>query len=183
MATLNEYEKNIIALRPDKKWDDDRLNKCATVRKTLHARFPYVITYKGHYGPGILDDMDDWCREHFGDMHGECNWSECEWDWDKWHEESGLYKQLNNELYCEVERNKDCEIHREWSSTIINEHFKMIEEEYFPDQPGEHSHKGTWTSNFIVKTGYDYGYQDYCFENEEDAFYFKIMWDEEASKQ
>ena len=60
---------------------------------------------------------------------------------------------------------------------ILDEHFDMIKAR--PDKPEEHSHKGIWTGYFVVKTGYDYGYQDYCFRNPEDAFYFKIIWDGE----
>lgn len=182
MATLKEHEKNILALHSTHKWNDDRLNKCTIERKSNHERFPYIITYKGHYNPGILDEMDDWCHEHFGDKHGECDWRGCEWDWDKWHEESGLDKHLQNELYNEIEHNKDSDLHSEWSSTIINVHFEIINEGYFFDQPGDHCHKGVWISRFIVKTGYDYGYQDYCFKSGEDAMYFKIIWDEEANK-
>ena len=51
------------------------------------------------------------------------------------------------------------------------------------DDPGDHSHWGIWTSFFICKTNYDYGYEDYCFKNLEDAFYFKLIWAEEAEKR
>ena len=88
------------------------------------------MTYKGHYNPGILDAMDSWCRDKFGDMHGECHWDDCAWSWERWHEELGLSYQLDNELYNEIKRDLNSELHCDWSSTLIREHFKMIEEEY-----------------------------------------------------
>ena len=63
----------------------------------------------------------------------------------------------------------------------MDEHFEMLK--HRKDAPGEHSHWGVWRAYFVTKTGYDYGYQDFCFKNLEDAFYFKIMTAEEADKR
>jgi hypothetical protein len=30
-----------------------------------------------------------------------------------------------------------------------------------------HSHEGTWTIFWLTKTGYDYGFGDFCFSSEE----------------
>jgi hypothetical protein len=32
----------------------------------------------------------------------------------------------------------------------------------------KHSHKGTWTCRFLIKTGYDFGYNDFYFGSAED---------------
>jgi len=140
------------------------------------------------YGPGsLLDDMNDWCREKFGDKHGECYWRECEWDWDHWHEKTGLEAQLDKELYSNSgsrgsrpDRDKDPEAWDKWQEIgdkIIDDHFKMVEKRI--DAPGDHCHWGIWTSHFVCKTGYDYGYEDYCFKNISDAVYFKLVWIED----
>jgi len=127
--------------------------------------------------------MVDWCREQFSDMYGECDWDDCDLGWEKWHDNIGLQGQLDNELYDEILFDKGSELHYWWRTLIIETHYDIIKTEYFPTQPGDHCHQGTWRSNFVIKTGYDYGYQDYCFKNGEDAFYFKIMWDEEVFKR
>jgi len=41
-----------------------------------------------------------------------------------------------------------------------------------------HSHIGIWTNRWLGKTGYDYGFQDYCFKNLSDAIIFKTLYKE-----
>jgi len=171
--------------------EDKETNK--TIREKIHAKFPYVVTYSGYYGRcSLLDDMETWCREQFGLADGECRWDDCEQAWEKWYKETGLENQLDKELSEEQKNNptpdeKDKKSMKKWrdndtSHDIINDHFTMVKT--IEGQPPEdHYHIGKWTAHFVMKTGYDYGYQDYCFRNEEDAFYFKLMWAEEAERR
>ena len=90
--------------------------------------------------------MEDWCREQFGSRHGECYWHRCEWDWDRWHEESGLEAQLDNELYHKnrgprPDRDKDSKAWDKWQKIgdkIIDKHFEIAEKRV--DAPGQHCH-------------------------------------------
>lgn len=171
-------------------WPLEREKERRVEREGIHKEFPYVITYCGNYGPDfILDDMQDWCRDQFGNSGGECHWHECPQGWPYWYEKAGLEEILEKELDDNTKNNpepskKDKQAHAAWEesgSIIINEHFDMIDKR--PDAPEKHSHVGIWAHYFVCKTGYDYGYEDYCFKNTEDALYFKIMWDEEAEKR
>ena len=38
----------------------------------------------------------------------------------------------------------------------------------------EHCHKGTWKTIYRKKTGYDYCFEDFCFQNLGDATYFRL---------
>ena len=189
---IEEYFEKLRKSSPEYQWPLKRAAKEETKRDLIHKEFLYVITYSGMYGPGyLLDDMQDWCREKFGDRHGECYWRECEWEWDRWHEEVGLEAQLDKELYSNSgsrgprpDRDKDPEAWDKWQEIgdkIIDNHFKMVEKRL--DAPGEHCHWGTWTSHFVCKIGYDEGYEDFCFKNISDAVYFKLIWHEEAERR
>ncbi len=189
---IEDYIKMIQKSDPAYQWPLENIEKKKTKRQEIHEKFPYVVTYCGHYGHGsLLDDLSDWCRDKFGDCDGECHWRGCELDWDKWHQESGLEDILMKALNDERENHpkpdeKDKKAMKKWEKEdnardIIGEHFEMIKTR--TDAPEEHSHEGIWTSHFVMKTGYDYGYEDYCFKNEEDAFYFKLINDEEAERR
>lgn len=187
---IDQYFEKLRKSDPEYRWPIKDADSKKSKRKLIHEKFPHVITYSGHYGPGsLLDDMEDWCREKFRDRHGECYWIGCEWDWDRWHEEVGLEAQLDSQLYhlnrgSRPNRDDNSEAWDKWQEIggkIIDDHFKVVEKRL--DAPGEHCHWGTWTSHFICKTGYDYGYEDYCFKNISDAVYFKLMWHEEAERR
>jgi hypothetical protein len=54
--------------------------------------------------------------------------------------------------------------------------------------PGDHEHEGEWSFLWIGKTGYDYGYGEYCFENERDrdsflAAFSTFTWSEDWDKE
>lgn len=186
---IEQYFEKLSKQGPEYQWPREREKGRREEREQTHKEFPYVVTFSGLYGRGcLLDDMQDWCREQFGDEHGECEWYNCEWDWDRWHRESGLEDELDREMYegsiGPRPKSEDKEVWDNWqkeSSKLIDKHFDMLEGRL--DAPGDHSHWGIWSSFFVCKIGYDEAYQDYCFKNEEDAFYFKLMWAEEAERR
>lgn len=175
---------------PKYRWPLEGMDKKETKRQKIHKGFPYVVTYHGHYGLGsLLNDMEDWCRKNFGDCDGECYWEECPESWETWYGKTGLEdildKELNDERKIYPKPDIDDEkamkqwVKKDNARDVIGKHFEMIKT--VEGQPPEiHYHTGKWMSFFIMKTGYDYGYEDYCFKNEEDAFYFKLIWAEEA---
>lgn len=188
-VSIEQYFERLNEYGSEYQWPKKSEHERREEREQVHKEFPYVITYSGNYGRGcLLDDMQDWCREQFGDEHGECCWTGCEWDWERWHEEVGLEDELDRKTWEGPHGprpdSKDKKAWNKWqkiNNKIIDEHFEMAEARL--DAPGEHSHWGIWTTFYICKIGYDEAYQDYCFKNVEDAFYFKLMWDEEAERR
>lgn len=190
---IEYYTERLKKLDEQYHWPLENKETRRETRDKIHAKFPYVVTYSGYYGKfGLLDDMEEWCREQFGIADGECLWDECPQSWDTWYKNTGLEAQLDKELAEERKKNpkpdeKNKKALKKWqddhtSHDIITKHFDMIAKlEGKP--PEDHYHTGKWTAHFVMKTGYDYGYEDYCFENEEDAFYFKLMWAEEAERR
>lgn len=184
---IEQYFEKLRKSDPKFRWPLKRAKERHPEREKIHKEFPYVITYSGLYGSGLLlDDMEDWCREQFGDSHGECHWRGCEMSYDYWCKEIGFEDGLDNALDKMDPRpdKKDRKAFRKWEKEydkILDEHFKVLEERI--DAPGGHSHWGGWTHHFVCKIGYDEGYEDYCFKNAEDALYFKIMWEEEAERR
>lgn len=171
-----DLEKYIEYLKTmDKKfhWPIERYESQIPKRKKIHKKFPFVITYAEHYGSGcLLDDISDWCREHYGDRDGECHWRKCSLSYDTWYYGNRFEEQLDKQLEKCKKREED---------GIIDAHFEMIKNR--PDIPKKHHHTGIWTTFFVVKTGYDYGYEDFCFKNAEDALHFKLIWDHEVQRR
>lgn len=192
-VSLEDYIKRLRKQDPAYQWPLEKHKERETKRQKFHREFPYVITYSGYYGHGgLLDNMEDWCRKEFGDSDGECHWSKCPESWDTWYEKAGWEDVLMKELDEEHKRNpkpdeKDKKAMKKWrkiddARDIIGKHFEMIKT-VGGQPPDDHFHTGTWTYHFVMKTGYDYGYEDYCFKNHEDAVYFKLMWAEEAERR
>lgn len=162
--TFNEYIENIRTAEGKYKWSFERLEKLEKQlikRKKIHMEMPYIVTVESDYY--WLDEVDIILRETFRDKHGECEWEECEFSFDTWHIKTGLRASLNAKLSRREEDETD----------HIKDHFDMIEKRL--DKPGNHSHKGIWTTFWIIKTGYDYGYQDFCFKYEVDWLKFLFM--------
>ena len=142
-------------------------------------RFPYVVKYEDHFD--VFDYMEDWCREHFGDKDGKCDWSKCELHFDKWYDDNNfdeiLYQQKLEICGPRPDPNDREALKIYWEKTrkVNRDFFDKLDER--EDMPQDHSHTGIWTTVFAGKTGYDYGFQNFYFKNEEDAVYFKIRWD------
>lgn len=158
--------------------------KCMLRRKKFKKEYPYVVTYEGSYY--FHDDMENWCRENISDKHGKCTWDDCPYSFDFWYRENRfdelLYQREKKQLgpRPEYEDKEKWDIWQEGVHKIISDHYDKIHD--MLDCPGEHSHKGVWETLWLEKTGYDYGFQDYGFKNLEDAFHFKLIWDEIAYK-
>lgn len=187
-VSLEDYINRLQKQDSKYQWSLEKFGEKKIRRQEIQKEFPYVVTYCGHYGPGsLLDDLTDWCREKFGLRHGECQWRECEYSFDKWYHENKFEEEMDRLTDEKAGPRPDRKKKRAWSKwhkisgEVIDEQFKIIEAR--KDKPEEHSHKGIWTSFFVMKTGYDYGYEDFCFKNQEDVFYFKLMWAEDAEKR
>ncbi len=185
---IETYFAELRKLDPKYHWPMERDKDKESKREKTHAEFPHVVTFSGHYGHGmLLDEMQDWCREHLSDRHGECHWHYCEFSFDKWYDDNNIDQELDDEIEKQIGPRPERKRKRAWekwfkkSNPITNKFFDELCLRL--DSPDDHSHIGVWTSLFICKTGYDYGYEDFCFKNLEDAFYFKLMWAEEAEKR
>lgn len=183
---IERYFEKLRKSDPKYHWPFEREKEGRSKRQKIHKDFPYVVTYSGNYGPGwLLDDMQDWCRDQFGDSDGECHWRGCKQSWDYWYKGTGLEDELEDALYARGPRPKNKKMLKKWEKIgdkLIDDHFMIIESR--TDSPSDdHSHIGIWAHHFVCKIGYDEGYEDYCFKNPEDAIYFKIMWEEEAERR
>ena len=185
MKTVEEYMEHLKTLEPAYHWPIESFEKKKEKRMEIRQEFPYVVTYQDFHSS--FDTIEDWCREQFGDRHGECNWVYCEFGFEKWYEDNQFEKQLDKEILDKCGKRPNSSNKRQWnkwqkqSDKIIDEHYEKIHQ--MIDSHRDHSHKGTWTTLYLCKTGYDYGYQDFCFKNEEDAVYFKLIWDEFSAKK
>ena len=64
---IEQYFEKLRKSDPKYHWPFEREKEGQPKRQKIHKKFPYVITYSGNYGPGwLLDDMQDWCRDQFG---------------------------------------------------------------------------------------------------------------------
>ena len=163
---FEEYIEYLKNGKEDYKWPLEKLDERLVERKKVHKEMPYIVTVASDYYH-LDDDVDPVLRDTFGPKHGECGWRECEFSYDTWHKETGLEAELQNKLYPRVKGEEEAR------TDHIKEHFAMIEKRI--DKPGKHCHKGKWTTFWIVKTGYDYGYQDFCFKYEVDWLKFLFM--------
>jgi len=115
-------------------------------RDAILKRFPYSAIVEGHYPEG--DTATRWCWQQFGPMN-------CEECYDYSSEYPGCPLVLATE-YTEtgVYKDKNGEEHR-WQ-----------EKRY--KKPEKHNHEGIWEIIWLGKTGYDYGFYEFCFKNEAD---------------
>lgn len=157
--TFEQYMDYIGEQEEKYQWPLKGLAKIQKERREIWKEFPYVVTVAAdHYW---IDDVNNICRANFGDMHGQCWWRECEFSFDVWYEKNNFDELLDK--YEETEEYKE----------HANKYWNMIENRI--DHPGEHWHKGVWTTNYLTKTGYDYGYEDFCFKHEVDWLKFIFL--------
>lgn len=151
-------------------------------RIKFKKEYPYIITYEGGYE--FHDEIENWCRENISDKHGECGWEECPFGFDYWYRENRFDELLYQKEKQTLGPRPDYEDKENWNNwqkdmqILIADHYSEVQGKL--NCPGDHSHKGVWKTLWLEKTGYDYGFQDYGFKNPEDAFYFKLIWDEIA---
>lgn len=129
-------------------------------------KFEYIVPVKDHnWGH---DDLEKECWQTWGPKWGKCDDAPlCEYDFDRWYYTQPYQDILDKKLdSCRKDDTADIE-------KIIKDHFNWVFE--LPDCPRDHSHPyGIWSTKWVKKTGYDYGIQNYLFENQEDAVYFTL---------
>ncbi len=159
--TFEQYMHYISQQEEKYQWALEGLETIQKERREVWKEFPYIITVAAdHYW---LDDVNDICRINFGERYGQCYWRECEFSFDVWYEKNKFDDALDK---IEKHTNKATRIQSD-------AYWKMIENRI--DKPGEHWHKGVWTTNYLKKTGYDFGYSDYCFKYEVDWLKFIFL--------
>ncbi len=164
--TFEQYMEYIGTQKKKYQWPLEGLKKIQKERREVWKEFPYVITVAAdHYQ---VDEVTNICRENFGDRHGQCWWTECEYSFDVWYEENKFNDKLDK-----IEKLDKGQGLTKAAKVLSDEYWEMIEERV--DKPGEHWHKGVWTTNYLTKTGYDYGYDDFCFKNEVDWLKFLFL--------
>lgn len=114
--------------------------------KTL-ASFPYTVVCEGSYPEH--DVAHRWCWLQFGPVQTE-----------KCYDHHSEYPACPLALAT-----------KELASGSNKDGSKWAEWRY--KDPGVHAHSGVWATFWHGKTGYDYGYSEYCFQNEADRDRFK----------
>lgn len=118
-------------------------------RSHLHQEFPHVVCMEGVYPE--MDMATNWCWKNIGDEHGQCCEASSEYP--------GCPQVLATEKIVHHPGGKDFPPWKEKTYT----------------KPPEHGHIGNWKTFWYCKTGYDYGFMDFCFKNEADAEKFKAV--------
>ena len=109
-------------------------------RTEAMKRFPYGVIIESFYPEG--DFAHRWCWQQFGPM-------DCKVCAEHYSDYPGCPKVLAIETYkIKKTYEKDGVVH---------------EYDFHTRDPGEHGHVGTWTTVWLGKTGYDYGFTQYCF--------------------
>jgi len=121
---------------------DQRQMEAQERRARAVALFPHTLVCEGSYPEH--DVAQRWCWRQFGPVRVE----KC---YDQHSEYPGCPLVLETKVLA-TGGNKDGSRWAEWR---------------YKD-PGEHSHEGTWTTIWHGKTGYDYGFAEYCFQHEGD---------------
>ena len=158
--------ERLAATRPEyvQRHIDDQ-KKLDQNRLEILMTFPYSVVSEGGYPEH--DYAGRWCWQHIGPKEGPC---------DNWHSE---YPACPLVLATEYVR----------SGEYKNPEGKIVpyRRKTYCD-PGEHAHQGRWTSLWLGKTDYDYGFQIYFFADEADygeflAAFPTFTWDESWNKE
>ncbi len=115
-------------------------------RVLLRASFPFAVVLEG--ATTEHDFVERWCWQSFGPpTRLQC------------HDDSSEYPGCPLVLATE-------EI---MVSSYFDKEGKKQEHTYKTYQEVEaHAHDGVWTTKYLGKSGYDYGYNEYYFQNEQD---------------
>lgn len=119
--------------------------ECEQKRQRLLEQFPHVVTVEGAYPE--QDFLAQWCWKQFGPKQCEkcsdagLDYPGCPLVLATEYIQTGWYEHKGQRI--------------EWQEKA----YKPVE---------EHGHSGKWTTLWLRKTGYDYGFEDYCFQNPED---------------
>jgi hypothetical protein len=130
-------------LTHDKTWDEEK-------RKLTGDKFPYTAVVEGVYPEH--DFSHRWCWQQFGPPeYKECHDHDSDYP--------GCPIVLATEYIATGTYKGSDGTMKDWQ-----------EKRY--KQPEKHSHEGDWTTVWLGKTGYDYGFTEYYFLSEKarDAF-------------
>lgn len=108
-------------------------------RQEVNQQFPYIAILEGAYPEH--DFSHRWCWQQFG----EPEYKQC-------HDHGSEYP------CCPLV------LATEYKTSYIYEGKECFEKNY--RQPEKHGHSGNWTTVWLGKTGYDYGFSEYCFLSE-----------------
>ena len=109
------------------------------------VNFPFSTVLKGYYPEH--DFAIRWCWQNISPANGTCS---------DYHSEYPACPLVLETSYLERGTLKDKTGKEAAWETVRYEN------------PGEHRHEGVWCSIWLGKTGYDYGFQEYCFLNDHD---------------
>ena len=114
-------------------------------RNKIHKDFNYKVVLKGFFPEH--DFASRWCWLNIGPCDGKCVEQHSEYP--------GCPLVLATETIVKGSYKDKNGIEHQWE----RKDYKA---------PGEHFHEGVWRGNWLGKTGYDYGYGEFCFKNESD---------------
>jgi len=123
----------------DKTWNEE-------ARTEALNKFPYTAVVEGCYPAN--DVAYRWCWQQFGPP-------ECKQCYDYSSEYPACPMVLAIEEYI-------------IKKSYTDKEGKVHEYDYHTREPEKHGHEGTWTTVWLGKTGYDYGFTEYYFLNESD---------------
>lgn len=124
-----------------KRWNEDKSEEAA-------KKFPFTVIVEGCYPEN--DFAHRWCWQQFGPMDTkECG--------ERYSEYPGCpLVQATKYIATGTYKDRDGTI-KEWHEAA-----------YKGDDVPKHNHEGIWTSVWLGKTGYDYGFTEMYFKNEAD---------------
>jgi hypothetical protein len=120
------------------------------LRVEARKRFPYSVVVEAHYPVG--DFAHRWCWQNFGPM-------DCKECYEHYSEYPGCPLVLAIQEYKIRKSYTD-------KNGVVHEY------DYHTRDPGKHNHTGVWLTVWLGKTGYDYGFTEYYFQNEIDRDLF-----------
>jgi len=127
---------------------DKKISDRDEKRKEYRERFPFTVILQGVYPEH--DFVSRWCWQNIGPMQCE----EC-------HETSSEYPGCPLVLATEYIQNG-------WYHNKAGRRVYWSEKAYIEEKVPKHSHEGVWMAYWLGKTGYDYGFSEYYFQNESD---------------
>lgn len=137
----------ILKHHPDQiKSQDDVEARHREKRERFRKEFPFTAVVEGHYPE--TDNASRWCWRNISPPHGPCLY-------EHYSEYPGCPLVLATEYIQEGSYLDNQGVTHTWAQKC----YKEVE---------PHEHEGSWTSLWLGKTGYDYGFMEFYFKNEAD---------------
>lgn len=186
--TIEEYHANHIKWLKEKGHNAEHREQMYEKAKhrVPNPQFPYSVLGEAYHG--TFDDIEDIAWKTLGPAHGECSkeWQEtkdgyCHYHcpdididdtlherwWNAW--DTGFRKRPWQWILKRL-RLKPRNYWRSKYATF-EEFFDHV---YEGPENFEHSHIGVWRTQYLIKTGYDYGFQRFEFRRKQDLDDFLI---------